>query len=95
MSDWKQNAACRGTATDRFFPDSPNHYPQALRLCENCPVVTECLEAALAVPENSDRFGVFGGTTPPERRRIRAARRKPDGTPLRFNLSTRTYEEIK
>lgn len=38
-----------------------------------CPLLAQCLEFALI---NNERFGVWGGTTPEERRTIRKERRE-------------------
>jgi WhiB family redox-sensing transcriptional regulator len=38
-----------------------------------CPLLSQCLEFALV---NNERFGVWGGTTPEERRGIRKERRE-------------------
>lgn len=38
-----------------------------------CPLLAQCLEFALI---NNERFGVWGGTTPEERRQIRKVRRE-------------------
>ena len=37
-----------------------------------CPLLEQCLEFAL---ENNERFGIWGGTTPAEREKIRKSRR--------------------
>ena len=41
-------------------------------MCAGCPVVVQCLEYALAQDE---RFGIWGGLSERERRRIRLQRR--------------------
>lgn len=66
---WTNRAACRATDPDLFFPltwDGP-HQP-AVRICSNCVVQPRCLEWAL---EAGEPDGVWGGTTPAERRRLR------------------------
>lgn len=64
-------AACRGMAEeDIFFPDrshGPNGADAAKAVCAGCPVRVECLEHAL---EAQEEYGVWGGTTPAERRRM-------------------------
>jgi len=98
MSDWRQHAACLGQPVDRFFPEDPNQYRNGVRLCEGCVVKGACLDEALQVPASIDRFGVFGGMTPPERRRLRSERavKMPDYEPriLRWNPECRKYEEV-
>lgn len=68
--------SCRGTDPDVFFPDRGESLEPAKSICAECIVRDECLEYAL---ENRERFGVWGGTSERERRRIRRARR--DATP--------------
>jgi WhiB family transcriptional regulator, redox-sensing transcriptional regulator len=64
--------ACRGSDPDLFFPDRGESLEPAKRICSQCVVRDECLEHALA---NGERFGVWGGTSERERRRIRRQRR--------------------
>ncbi len=56
---WRQQAACIGFV-DTFFPDRPNRDTRraAIRICDSCPVVTECDTYATATDERS---GVWGG----------------------------------
>ncbi|WP_436793325.1 WhiB family transcriptional regulator [Actinospongicola halichondriae] len=64
--------SCRGVDPDIFFPDRGDSLAPAKAVCAECIVRDECLEYALA---NGERFGVWGGTSERERRRIRRARR--------------------
>ncbi|MCO8127862.1 WhiB family transcriptional regulator [Acidimicrobiia bacterium EGI L10123] len=64
--------ACRGADPDLFFPDRGESLEPAKRICSECVVRDECLEHALA---SGERFGVWGGTSERERRRIRRSRR--------------------
>ena len=78
-TEWMEEAKCRDASSDVFFKehagDQRNAYTRAKELCEVCPVRSECLEWALADRSSID-FGVFGGTTPRERRKILASRRQ-------------------
>jgi WhiB family transcriptional regulator, redox-sensing transcriptional regulator len=47
---------------------------QARAICAQCEVQGECLEFALRHPEETE-FGVWGGTTPGQRRRLRGLKR--------------------
>ncbi len=51
-----------------FYPATADEEAEALALCATCPVRTECLQYAL---RNSENHGIWGGTTPEERRRMR------------------------
>ncbi|MFP5577158.1 MAG: WhiB family transcriptional regulator [Acidimicrobiia bacterium] len=64
--------ACRGADPDVFFPDRGESLEPAKRICGECVVRDECLEHAL---RNGERFGVWGGTSERERRRLRRVRR--------------------
>ena len=64
--------ACRGTDPNLFFPDRGESLEPAKRICGECVVRDECLEHALL---NGERFGVWGGTSERERRRLRRTRR--------------------
>lgn len=69
---WHQHAACLGmTAT--MYPGQGQDVRPALAICNGCAVVEPCLEYALA---NFERFGIWGGRTEKERRRLRGARRR-------------------
>lgn len=58
---------------DPWFPDSAEGYQHAKVFCLGCPVTAECLENALT---GGEEHGIWGGTTPTERRRIILASRK-------------------
>ncbi len=68
---WQDDAACIGTPVDMFFPSSGQRYEQARRICDGCPVNTECLGAAFTEETRLERGvrreGMRGGYTPDER----------------------------
>ena len=60
------------SAPDVFFPDyadAPLLYTSftnsAKRLCQECPIISECLSYAL---EAREEYGVWGGTSPADRK---------------------------
>lgn len=67
---WMNRAACRNSDPSLFFDTARS--VEAKTVCGRCPVRGTCLEHALDVPE---REGVWGGTTPTRRDRIRRNRR--------------------
>lgn len=73
---WIDAAACRGMDTEIFFanPGEAERVRHVKAVCSDCPVVEQCLELGLS--QSYDNFGIFGGTTPGERRRIRRERRE-------------------
>lgn len=66
---WKQLGNCKGTDPEFFYPDPANKKAEsrAVKACQNCRVADICLEFAI---NNRERFGVWGGSTQAERRRI-------------------------
>lgn len=73
MPDWSNDAKCIEEDPDLFFPtgDGVRAQPQvelARMVCAECPVRLACLRFALAT--NID-YGVWAGTTPLERHRMR------------------------
>ncbi len=68
---WAVFAACREVGDVNFFPQSKAEERAAIEICTMCPVREDCLEHALATNE---RFGIWGGTTDKERRKL--ARRR-------------------
>lgn len=69
-------ALCTTTDPDAFFEEtSSDALLFAVKLCKSCPVQQECLEAALSIPYLDD-YGVWGGTTRTQRRRMRITRNK-------------------
>ena len=70
--EWRKDAACLGYPVNDWFPETKelNLQDGPLSICEKCPVIMECLEYAL-VYENE---GIWGGTLPADRVRIRRER---------------------
>ena len=67
---WRSEAACIGAPTDLFFPENSMTVSKiAKAICDSCPVKEQCLEFALVTFEN---HGYWGGTTPKQRRILRA-----------------------
>jgi len=66
--DWQERALCAQTDPEAFFPEKGGSTREAKKICGGCEVRTECLEYALA---HDERFGIWGGLSERERRRIR------------------------
>jgi WhiB family transcriptional regulator, redox-sensing transcriptional regulator len=66
-NDWRDNALCAQTDPEAFYPEKGGSTKEAKRICTMCSVRTECLEEALA---NDERFGIRGGLSERERRRL-------------------------
>ncbi|WP_309229797.1 MULTISPECIES: WhiB family transcriptional regulator [unclassified Blastococcus] len=69
---WRLSALCGETDPEAFFPEKGGSTRDAKRVCTGCDVRAECLEFAL---RNDERFGIWGGLSERERRRLRVARR--------------------
>ena len=68
---WQEYANCLGVDPDLFFPERGASTREAKEVCRGCVVRDECLEYAL---HNSEKFGIWGGMSERERRRIRRQR---------------------
>ena len=65
---WQDRALCAQTDPEIFFPEKGGSTREAKKICARCPVRAECLEYAL---KNDERFGIWGGLSERERRRLR------------------------
>lgn len=64
---WMADALCPQVDSDIFFVNKGESTQPAKAVCALCPVASECLKYAL---DNDFRFGVFGGYSERERRRM-------------------------
>ena len=80
IDDWTLLANCRGM-TDAMFVDAPEQR-RARQVCASCPVRLVCLAEAL---DNKVEWGVWGGMTERERRRL--LRHRPNVASWRSVLS--------
>jgi WhiB family redox-sensing transcriptional regulator len=67
-SAWPAHALCQGVNPDLFFPPRGGDTREAKQVCAVCPVRVECLDYAL---ELGEKFGIWGGLSERERRKIR------------------------
>ncbi len=68
---WQDIANCLGVNPDLFFPERGASTREAKAVCRGCEVRHDCLEYALA---HSEKFGIWGGLSERERRRVRRQR---------------------
>ncbi len=68
---WQGRANCMGVDPELFFPERGASTREAKEVCRGCVVREDCLEFAIA---NSEKFGIWGGMSERERRRVRRAR---------------------
>ncbi len=70
-TSWQEYSNCLGVDADLFFPERGASTKEAKQVCQGCVVRLDCLEFALV---NSEKFGIWGGMSERERRRIRRQR---------------------
>jgi WhiB family transcriptional regulator, redox-sensing transcriptional regulator len=74
---WLDQAACRDSDPEQFFPELGEHTKaaEAKAICASCQVRDHCLDLAVKAAGGLDHdHGVFGGTVPAERSRLRGNR---------------------
>ncbi len=76
---WQDDAICSQTDPEAFFPEKGGSTKEAKKICQGCPVRLECLQFAL---DHDERFGIWGGLSERERRKLK---RGVDVTPAHFN----------
>jgi WhiB family redox-sensing transcriptional regulator len=65
---WQGDALCAQTDPEAFFPEKGGSTREAKKICTTCEVKAQCLEYAL---QNDERFGIWGGLSERERRKLR------------------------
>jgi WhiB family transcriptional regulator, redox-sensing transcriptional regulator len=65
---WQDQALCAEADPEIFHPEKGGSTREAKRVCRSCDVRAECLEYAL---DNDERFGIWGGMSERERRRLK------------------------
>ena len=65
---WQTDALCAQTDPEAFFPEKGGSTRDAKKICASCEVRNQCLEYAL---KNDERFGIWGGLSERERRKLR------------------------
>jgi WhiB family transcriptional regulator, redox-sensing transcriptional regulator len=65
---WQERALCAQTDPEAFFPEKGGSTREAKKVCLTCEVRDDCLEYALM---NDERFGIWGGLSERERRKLK------------------------
>ena len=68
---WARRANCLGIDPELFFPCRGSSTREAKEVCRGCVVRVECLDYAIA---HGEKWGIWGGLSERERRRVRRAR---------------------
>jgi len=71
MLTWHDHANCKGADADLFFPGAGGSTKKARALCAACEVKIECLDYSV---DSGEKFGIWGGLSERERRRVRRKR---------------------
>ncbi len=66
------DALCAQTDPEAFFPEQGGSTRDAKAICASCEVSAECLAYAL---RNDERFGIWGGFSERERRKLKKEQR--------------------
>jgi len=67
-ASWQERALCSQTDPEAFHPEKGGSTREAKKICTGCEVRLECLEYAL---KHNERFGIWGGLSERERRRLK------------------------
>ena len=65
---WQSDSLCAQTDPEAFFPEKGGSTRDAKKICSSCEVRAQCLDYAL---RNDERFGIWGGLSERERRKLR------------------------
>jgi len=72
LPEFRKSGSCNGVDAELFFPERGASTKDAKDACRRCSVREECLQYAL---DNGEKFGIWGGLSERERRRIRRQRK--------------------
>lgn len=76
MIDWK-SGRCAGSKDPAFLLDDDEPIaPHVLVMCATCPINPACLAFALANETRNGEAGVWGGTTPTQRRKMKVVKNR-------------------
>lgn len=66
---WQERALCSQTDPEAFFPEKGGSTREAKRICSRCDARADCLQYAV---DSDQRFGIWGGLSERERRRLKS-----------------------
>lgn len=79
LPEWQDRALCKETDPEAWWPEKGGSTRDAKRICGRCEVQPECLAYAL---DNDERFGIWGGLSERERRRLKRRQAPPAPEPV-------------
>lgn len=68
LPDWMNLGLCAQTDPEAFYPEKGGSTAEAKKVCLSCTVRLSCLDYAL---EHQERFGIWGGLSERERRKVK------------------------
>lgn len=74
---WQQHGLCRGADPNMWFIGRTDSPKPARDTCARCPVKDPCLKYAM---DHNEKYGIWGGLTERQRRRLRTHHVYPHGT---------------
>ena len=85
IKEWSDKAMCKKLDTQLFFPKRGEATRPIKIICSVCPAAKPCLEYAM---KSGEKFGVWGGTSERERRRMRGLRARQERQGIKLPLSS-------
>jgi len=89
---WAKDALCAQTDPEAFFPEKGGSTKAAKKICASCDVAEQCLEYALRTEQ---RFGIWGGLSERERRRLHRPRITADQEAVLREMSERLATNVE
>lgn len=86
--EWQTKAICAQTDPEIFFPEKGGSTREAKIVCRGCEVASDCLQYAL---DNDERFGVWGGLSERERRKLKEGIEAADKLHSSMTIQTADY----
>lgn len=94
VEEWKAQGACAEHDPEVFFPERGADVDTAKRICAGCTVRRDCLTYALTPPV--ERFGIWGGMSNRERRKLTVAMIEGRSLPpIAYTAEARTAALVK
>ena len=92
---WVSQAACTGDNTDKYYLGRGRLPHQGvIQTCQSCAVRVDCLLYCLHTQTSHEDFGVWGGTTPADRKGVRTGRDGGGKVGKAVRISRARAEEI-
>lgn len=89
---WSARAACTGSNPDLWFPERGVNPDDARAICATCPVRRECVDYAVRW---DIQFGIWGGLSVRERRRLGRSAGRPHKIPAPHGTTTRYAQDCR